>query len=140
MTNTEMNMEKVIKRAERIILRQMSVLEDTNDGLSVNVNNLSIAVATAIITEASKANPSEMAIDNMWLALDTLLELSESSYDGLSTVPLKDYCCSILYLNGRTRYNEQSMRKFAFRKAEDSKILKELNTVIDITLKAMNLK
>ena len=83
MTNTEMNMEKVIKRAERMILRSLSCIDtEEDDGLNVNECNLRIAVATAIISEASKSNPSEMAITNMELALDNLLEMAGGSqYD-----------------------------------------------------------
>lgn len=141
MTNTEMNMEKVIKRAERMILRSLSCIDtEEDDGLNVNECNLRIAVATAIINEASKSNPSEMAITNMELALDNLLEMTGGSqYDTYSSLISKDYCCAILYLSGRVRYNEQAIRKFAFNKIS-GKDRKELDIKVDITLKAMNLK
>lgn len=147
MTNEmNMNMEKTIKGAERMILRSMSTMdtkEDT-DGFAVNECNLRIAVATAIINEASKPNPSDIAITNMKLALDNLMEMSSGTYDGspydnYSNLLSRDYCCAILYLNGRIKYSEQVIRKFAFSKFS-GKERKELDTKVDITLKAMNLK
>ena len=111
-TTNEMNVEKIIKEAERMILRSMSIIDtkEDNDGLAVNECNLRIAVATAIISEASKPNPSAIAITNMKLALDNLLEMSSGTYDGspydsYSSLLPRDYCCAILYLTVRTRYN-----------------------------------
>lgn len=145
-TTNEMNVEKIIKEAERMILRSMSIIDtkEDNDGLAVNECNLRIAVATAIISEASKPNPSAIAITNMKLALDNLLEMSSGTYDGspydsYSSLLPRDYCCAILYLTGRTRYNEQAIRKFAFSKIS-GKERKEFDAKVDITLKAMNLK
>lgn len=145
-TTNEMNVEKIIKEAERMILRSMSIIDtkEDNDGLAVNECNLRIAVATAIISEASKPNPSAIAITNMKLALDNLLEMSSGTYDGspydsYSSLLPRDYCCAILYLNGRTRYDEQAIRKFAFSKIS-GKERKEFDAKVDITLKAMYLK
>lgn len=145
-TTNEMNVEKIIKEAEKMILRSMSIIDtkEDNDGLAVNKCNLRIAVATAIISEASKPNPSEIAITNMKLALDNLLEMSSGTYDGsscdsYSSLLPRDYCCAILYLTGKTRYNEQAIRKFAFSKIS-GKERKEFDAKVDITLKAMNLK
>ena len=146
MTNEMMNVEKIIKGAERMILRSMSIMDtkENSDGFAVNECNLRIAVATAIINEASKSNPSEIAIENMKLALDNLMEMSGgtyngSPYNGCSSLLLRDYCCAILYLNGRIKYSEQAIRKFAFSKIPN-KERKELDAKVDITLKAMNLK
>ena len=146
MTNEMMNVEKIIKGAERMILRSMSIMDtkENSDGFAVNECNLRIAVATAIINEASKSNPSEIAIENMKLALDNLIEMSGgtyngSPYDGCSSLLPRDYCCAILYLNGRIKYSEQAIRKFAFSKIPN-KERKELDAKVDITLKAMNLK
>lgn len=146
MTN-EMNAEKIIKGAERMILRSMSTIDtkEDSDGLTVNECNLRIAVATAIINEASKSNPSEIAIENMKLALDNLMEMSGgtyngSPYDGCSSLLPRDYCCAILYLNGKIKYSEQAIRKFAFSKIPNNKERKELDAKVDITLKAMYLK
>lgn len=145
-TTNEMNVEKIIKEAERMILRSMSIIDtkEDNDGLAVNECNLRIAVATAIISEASKPNPSAIAITNMKLALDNLMEMSSGTYDGspydsYSSLLPRDYCCAILYLTGRTRYDEQAIRKFAFSKIS-GKERKEFDAKVDITLKAMNLK
>lgn len=145
-TTNEMNMEKVIKEAERLILRSMSIIDtkEDNDGLAVNECNLRIAVATAIISEASKPNPSAISITNMKLALDNLMEMSSGTYDGspydsYSNLLPRDYCCAILYLNGRIKYSEQAIRKFAFSKISE-KTRKEFDAKVDITLKAMNLK
>ena len=145
MTNEMMNVEKIIKGAERMILRSMSTIDtkQDNDGLTVSECNLRIAVATAIINEASKSNPSQIAIENMKLALDNLMEMSSgtydgSPYDGCSSLLPRDYCCAILYLNGRIKYSEQAIRKFAFNKIPD-KERKEFDAKVDITLKAMNL-
>lgn len=145
-TTNEMNVEKIIKEAERMILRSMSIIDtrEDNDGLAVNECNLRIAVATAIISEASKPNPSAIAITNMKLALDNLLEMSSGTYDGspydsYSSLLPRDYCCAILYLTGRTRYDEQAIRKFAFSKIS-GKERKEFDAKVDITLKAMYLK
>lgn len=146
MTNEMMNVEKIIKGAERMILRSMSIMDtkENSDGFAVNECNLRIAVATAIINEASKSNPSEIAIENMKLALDNLMEMSGgtyngSPYDGCNSLLPRDYCCAILYLNGRIKYSEQAIRKFAFSKIPN-KERKELDAKVDITLKAMNLK
>ena len=146
MTNEMMNVEKIIKGAERMILRSMSIMDtkENSDGFAVNECNLRIAVATAIINEASKSNPSEIAIENMKLALDNLMEMSGgtyngSPYDGCSSLLPRDYCCAILYLNGRIKYSEQDIRKFAFNKIS-GKERKEFDAKVDITLKAMNLK
>lgn len=146
MTNEMMNVEKIIKGAERMILRSMSTIDtkQDNDGLTVSECNLRIAVATAIINEASKSNPSQIAIENMKLALDNLMEMSSGTYDGspydsYSSLLPRDYCCAILYLNERIRYSEQAIRKFAFSKIPN-KERKELDAKVDITLKAMNLK
>lgn len=145
-TNEMMNAEKIIKGAERMILRSMSIMDtkEDNDGFAVNECNLRIAVATAIINEASKPNPSEIAIANMKLALDNLMEMSSGTYDGspydsYSSLLPRDYCCAILYLNGRIKYSEQAIRKFAFNKIS-GKERKEFDAKVDITLKAMNLK
>lgn len=145
-TTNEMNVEKIIKEAERMILRSMSIMDTTedNDGFAVNECNLRIAVATAIINEASKPNPSEIAITNMKLALDNLMEMSsgtydESPYDSYSSLLPRDYCCAILYLNGRIKYSEQAIRKFAFNKISGRE-RKEFDAKVDITLKAMYLK
>lgn len=145
-TINEMNMEKVIKEAERLILRSMSAIgtKEDNDGLAVNECNLRIAVATAIINEASKSNPSAIAITNMKLALDNLMEMSSGTYDGspydsYSNLLSRDYCCAILYLNGRIKYSEQAIRKFAFSKISE-KTRREFDAKVNITLKAMNLK
>lgn len=145
-TNEIMNAEKIIKGAERMILRSMSIMDtkQDNDGLTVNECNLRIAVATAIISEASKPNPSEIAITNMKLALDNLMEMSSGTYDGspydsYSSLLPRDYCCAILYLNGRIKYSEQAIRKFAFSKIA-GKERKEFDAKVDITLKAMDLK
>lgn len=145
-TTNEMNVEKIIKEAERMILRSMSIIDtkEDNDGLAVNECNLRIAVATAIISEASKPNPSAIAITNMKLALDNLMEMSSGTYDGspydsYSSLLPRDYCCAILYLNGRIKYSEQAIRKFAFSKIS-GKERKEFDAKVDITLKAMNLK
>lgn len=80
----------------------------------------------------------------MELALDNLMEMSSgtyegSPYDGCSSLLPRDYCCAILYLNGRIKYSEQAIRKFAFNKIS-GKERKELDAKVDITLKAMNLK
>lgn len=146
MTNEMMNVEKIIKGAERMILRSMSIMDtkENSDGFAVNECNLRIAVATAIINEASKSNPSEIAIENMKLALDNLMEMSGGTYDGspydsYSSLLPRDYCCAILYLNGRIKYSEQAIRKFAFSKIA-GKERKEFDAKVDITLKAMNLK
>lgn len=146
MTNEMMNVEKIIKGAERMILRSMSIMDtkENSDGFAVNECNLRIAVATAIISEASKPNPSEIAIENMKLALDNLMEMSSGTYDGspydsYSSLLPRDYCCAILYLNGRIKYSEQAIRKFAFNKIS-GKERKEFDAKVDITLKAMNLK
>lgn len=140
MTN-EMNVEKIIKGAERMILRSMSTMDtkEDNDGFTVNECNLRIAVATAIINEASKPDPSEIAITNMKLALDNLMEMPSGTYDSYSSLLPRDYCCAILYLNGRIKYSEQAIRKFAFSKIA-GKERKEFDAKVDITLKAMNLK
>lgn len=145
-TNEMMNAEKIIKGAERMILRSMSTMDtkEDNDGFAVSECNLRIAVATAIISEASKPNPSEIAITNMKLALDNLMEMSSGTYDGspydsYSSLLPRDYCCAILYLNGRIKYSEQAIRKFAFNKIS-GKERKEFDAKVDITLKAMNLK
>ena len=146
MTNEMMDVEKIIKGAERMILRSMSIMDtkQNSDGFAVNECNLRIAVATAIINEASKSNPSEIAIENMKLALDNLMEMSGgtyngSPYDSYSSLLPRDYCCAILYLNGRIKYSEQNIRKFAFSKIA-GKERKEFDAKVDITLKAMNLK
>lgn len=145
-TNEMMNVEKIIKGAERMILRSMSIMDtkEEDNGFAVNECNLRIAVATAIISEASKPNPSEIAITNMRLALDNLMEMSSGTYDGspydsYSSLLPRDYCCAILYLNGRIKYSEQNIRKFAFSKIA-GKERKEFDAKVDITLKAMNLK
>ena len=145
-TNEMMNVEKIIKGAERMILRSMSIMDtkEEDNGFAVNECNLRIAVATAIISEASKPNPSEIAITNMRLALDNLMEMSSGTYDGspydsYSSLLPRDYCCAILYLNGRIKYSEQAIRKFAFSKIA-GKERKEFDAKVDITLKAMNLK
>lgn len=145
-TTNEMNVEKIIKEAERMILQSMSIIDtkEDNDGLAVNECNLRIAVATAIISEASKPNPSAITITNMKLALDNLMEMSSGTYDGspydsYSNLLSRDYCCAILYLNRRIKYSEQAIRKFAFSKISE-KTRKEFDAKINITLKAMNLK
>lgn len=138
MTTNEMNMEKVIKEAERMINRTISKIDFIEeDGLTATEYSLTIAVATAIIKEASSANPSMMKITNMKLALDNLIELSNTDDKNWS---VKAYCCSILYLSGETRYDEHSIRKFALKKHTDEKLMKKFNTKIGITLNAMNLK
>lgn len=141
MTNEMMmNMEKIIKNAENKIANTIFRFTEEDDGYKLTESTFTVAVYAAVITEASKANPSEMAIENMKLALEDLVAFSKGS-DWSNVKTVRAYCCSMLYLNGKTRYTESQIRNFVFNKEHYmSKDLKQMNTLIDITLKAMNLK